>query len=755
MDFHELMHVAASRQEAVMKQTKKQRYNLDLPAAKREEKSKPRSETVQRLIQEKEQEKLEKERQRQRKERKEREERDRKEKEERKRNQFRIPKKKPELAVDKKQLINSLFDDDDDDGDESLEHKVETDTAKINGFDTTKTTSDHSSSSRSNNSSSSSNSKSSEKDSKRHSSSHSSHKSSSEDRKKSHSSSKENHSSSKSSSSSSSKHSNGVSSSSLSSTSSSKHKSHHSSSKLSKDFSKTASSSHHKSEKEPPKPESLKADTSHNNPIPLNKNHLNPVQERHAESPYLTEKAKILARLQAIKERTKAAIAMENEGKGKRIRGVKTQRKSKSEEQNEKAKSAEIVKDNISSDEEDINDGPSALDIMLSERNAKLEKEKIARLAKQAWERATKSNDEVPKDENRKHKEHRHKSDKNRYFEKRDKLSSHKEKRDGKVSPYSSSKQQASKPKKPVIVKHAHNAPPPMNFQDILAIAEKKSKEPVKPAALFNIPKKKKDEEKRPMTQEEKDRMERRKTKEYQDWLKFGGKQPKDNRRDSISDDEVEEEKRPAPHQGSKLPSRPDNRSQSTLAGSSSTNITTSTNHRPHKSSAANNHKRPTHTSNIPVNENLLVCGPGDDDEDSESADDVGTMQANPFDRIMKQVHKKRQAPQESVKPSKRMRIDSEEEEEDSDMDDFIDDGDDGAFDVSKEIQSLFGYDRSRFKNEREDDLSDMEANFSTVMAEEKRSAKIGHMEDLEDMRREEEELRRKAALKKKMRRAK
>ena len=49
------------------------------------------------------------------------------------------------------------------------------------------------------------------------------------------------------------------------------------------------------------------------------------------------------------------------------------------------------------------------------------------------------------------------------------------------------------------------------------------------------------------------------------------------------------------------------------------------------------------------------------------------------------------------VKPSKRMRIDSEEEEEeDSDMDDFIDDGDDPALDVSKEIQSLFGYNRNK-----------------------------------------------------------
>lgn len=38
-----------------------------------------------------------------------------------------------------------------------------------------------------------------------------------------------------------------------------------------------------------------------------------------------------------------------------------------------------------------------------------------------------------------------------------------------------------------------------------------------------------------------------------------------------------------------------------------------------------------------------------------------------------------------------------------------------------------------------------MEADYSTVMREEKRSAKLGLMEDLEDIRREQEELKRKS----------
>ena len=44
-----------------------------------------------------------------------------------------------------------------------------------------------------------------------------------------------------------------------------------------------------------------------------------------------------------------------------------------------------------------------------------------------------------------------------------------------------------------------------------------------------------------------------------------------------------------------------------------------------------------------------------------------------------------------------------------------------------------------------------MESGFTTVMKEEQMSKKLGMQEDLEDMRMEQEELRRKALLKKKM----
>jgi len=98
----------------------------------------------------------------------------------------------------------------------------------------------------------------------------------------------------------------------------------------------------------------------------------------------------------------------------------------------------------------------------------------------------------------------------------------------------------------------------------------------------------------------------------------------------------------------------------------------------------------------------------------------------------------------------RRIESDDSEEEYDSEMDDFIDDSEDKV-DIGAEIRSIFGYDRRKFKDEADFDDRSMENNkFSNIMMEEARSAKIGKMEDLADIRREEEELKRKM---KKMRR--
>lgn len=86
---------------------------------------------------------------------------------------------------------------------------------------------------------------------------------------------------------------------------------------------------------------------------------------------------------------------------------------------------------------------------------------------------------------------------------------------------------------------------------------------------------------------------------------------------------------------------------------------------------------------------------------------------------------------------------DDDEDEYDSEMDDFIDD--DEGFDYSSEIRNIFGYDKSRYRDE-DDDIDNMESSFAQQQREEFVSKKIGIMEDLEDMRKEEEEKKRKAA---------
>ncbi|XP_062538715.1 protein SPT2 homolog isoform X2 [Armigeres subalbatus] len=102
-----------------------------------------------------------------------------------------------------------------------------------------------------------------------------------------------------------------------------------------------------------------------------------------------------------------------------------------------------------------------------------------------------------------------------------------------------------------------------------------------------------------------------------------------------------------------------------------------------------------------------------------------------------------------SSAPFKKRRpvIEDSDSEYDSEMDDFIDDGDE-EMDYSSQIKAIFGYDKSRYRDEDYDDRQ-MESSFAQQMREEFISKKIGLMEDLEDMRMEEEEKRQKALKKK------
>ncbi|XP_076297001.1 protein SPT2 homolog isoform X1 [Lasioglossum baleicum] len=101
----------------------------------------------------------------------------------------------------------------------------------------------------------------------------------------------------------------------------------------------------------------------------------------------------------------------------------------------------------------------------------------------------------------------------------------------------------------------------------------------------------------------------------------------------------------------------------------------------------------------------------------------------------------------------KRRIQDEDEEDYDSELDDFIDDDvEENTEDYSKYISQIFGYDKSKYRNVNydEDDVA-MESSFAEQLKEEYVSTKLGIMEDLEDMRQEALEKKRKAMLKKKV----
>ncbi|XP_017156063.1 protein SPT2 homolog [Drosophila miranda] len=96
--------------------------------------------------------------------------------------------------------------------------------------------------------------------------------------------------------------------------------------------------------------------------------------------------------------------------------------------------------------------------------------------------------------------------------------------------------------------------------------------------------------------------------------------------------------------------------------------------------------------------------------------------------------------------PTKR-RIDDEDDDYDSELDDFIDDGE-CEEDISSHIRDIFGYDKRRYRD-LDDDDSEMESSFAQMQREEFLSGKMGLQEDLEDMRMEAIHKKRKIARRK------
>uniref|UniRef100_A0A8C3FI98 Protein SPT2 homolog n=1 Tax=Chrysemys picta bellii TaxID=8478 RepID=A0A8C3FI98_CHRPI len=105
--------------------------------------------------------------------------------------------------------------------------------------------------------------------------------------------------------------------------------------------------------------------------------------------------------------------------------------------------------------------------------------------------------------------------------------------------------------------------------------------------------------------------------------------------------------------------------------------------------------------------------------------------------------------PRPSLPPISYKRQIEDDEEYDSEMDDFIDDEGQPQEEISKHIREIFGYDRNKYKDESDYALRYMESSWKEQQKEEARSLRLGVQEDLEELRREEEELKRKKQAKK------
>ncbi|XP_066220763.1 protein SPT2 homolog [Saccopteryx leptura] len=110
------------------------------------------------------------------------------------------------------------------------------------------------------------------------------------------------------------------------------------------------------------------------------------------------------------------------------------------------------------------------------------------------------------------------------------------------------------------------------------------------------------------------------------------------------------------------------------------------------------------------------------------------------------------QGPQRFPFPSgyKKQREYEEEEDDDydSEMEDFIEDEGEPQEEISKHIREIFGYDRKKYKDESDYALRYMESSWKEQQKEEAKSLRLGMQEDLEEMRREEEEMKRRKSKK-------
>ncbi|KAH8317352.1 hypothetical protein KR074_009295 [Drosophila pseudoananassae] len=337
--------------------------------------------------------------------------------------------------------------------------------------------------------------------------------------------------------------------------------------------------------------------------------------------------------------------------------------------------------------------------------------------------------------------------------------------------------------------------PPPMDFQALLRLAEKKQHEPV----LFAQPEKKKEPERLLSAKEKREMEERQRQKEQRamrDKMKeldekareAAAKAPPNRMEPNGRIPKLNQAKPSAQPSDTKAkPSSSDNfkRPPALASGHSSstsssianpkTNRNPATSTKPASKTISSVTKSASSQPSKPVAGSTVAGKPGASSASAKEA----TASRNPYATVPKNgavrefpprdrpaggvalPGKTRQFPPADVRKSggrplppadvknlkrslgprsdqlgnKRRCLDEDDSEYDSELDDFIDDGD-CEEDISSHIRDIFGYDKRRYRDIDDDDRG-MESSYAQMQREEFISKKLGMQEDLEDMRME------------------
>ena len=226
-----------------------------------------------------------------------------------------------------------------------------------------------------------------------------------------------------------------------------------------------------------------------------------------------------------------------------------------------------------------------------------------------------------------------------------------------KISSFSSNNDlKQNKSNKPKIIKRHQVQPPPMNFQDLLKLAEVKSKEKVvEPEPIFKPPKK----EERPMTQEERERHERQKEsrkrvkEEVMEFRKKNlnsdnSKSDSPNISRAANEDKLNSKLSDSKRTNQHIPEKDGSKLKAALTGNHTVPVLEKfakpgmISSKPSAFSKQNSEKdKPKSSKYDSENESVISCGPSSSKPSSKPVNPYQGESSNPWDRIYGQIQKK------------------------------------------------------------------------------------------------------------------